>query len=742
MFGCERPEWAARLALANQSALPYDDHMGVISTARALFHNAGRIDRSQIGYVIPLRNALGVVIPLAVGAATGHLVAGLTACIGAMNSAYSDSPGPYRLRLGQILLVALASALSVFVGSIVGAASWAGVLILACWGFGGGFLVALGPAATQIGITSIILLLVFSDRPASPGDAAGLAALILLGAALQGLLAVAAWPVRRFGPQRQALSRVFHQLSVFAQSSSDPNGAPAVTGVITQARTVLTGLGSDHSAGSEALRALLDEAERIRLEMVTLEETRYGLAGTGAEETVRQQIDDQLRAAGAVLALLAQELLSERRSAGIVAELHRMDRATATVNLISESDWTSDSNTRLIVLTRMEALAGQIRATVEIALHGSQQGEEAVERAEAARPPALRLREPLAILRANVTVHSAACRHALRLAASLVIASTLAHALGQPRTYWIPMTAALVLKPDFGATYTRGLARILGTLFGLLLATALVYSVFGAVPARIALIGILMFAVRSVGPINYALLTCISTAQVVVLISFAGARVESTILERGAYTLLGGAIALIAYALWPTWERTQTPKALARLLECYRRYFNAVMTGYLDPSQVDPVEISAARHASRLARSNAESSVDRLAAEPARSAKEYERATSLLAHSHRLARSMMALEAAEYAGEDLTVPLPLQVFVRDVDTTLQALEQALRNPDYPLNTLPDLRADQRELSMAAHSAPVAPAQAPVHYRLALLAYESDRITDSVNTLAQLLRNVT
>ena len=47
--------------------------------------------------------------------------------------------------------------------------------------------------------------------------------------------------------------------------------------------------------------------------------------------------------------------------------------------------------------------------------------------------------------------------------------------------------------------------------------------------------------------------------------------------------MVGGAIALAAYRVWPTWERTLVPEALARLLDAYRAYFQAVRDAYLHP---------------------------------------------------------------------------------------------------------------------------------------------------------------
>ena len=69
---------------------------------------------------VALRNTLAVIAPLAIGAATGHTEAGVGIAAGALNTMFSDQPGAYRLRLQRLLLTALAAALSVFVGALVG----------------------------------------------------------------------------------------------------------------------------------------------------------------------------------------------------------------------------------------------------------------------------------------------------------------------------------------------------------------------------------------------------------------------------------------------------------------------------------------------------------------------------------------------------------------------------------------------------------------------------------------------
>ena len=109
--------------------------------------------------------------------------------------------------------------------------------------------------------------------PAAP--AAGQALLVLGGAALQTLLAVAPWPVRRSSPERAALAALLRGLGAYMRAPSGPDKPPPASAETTAAISALTGIGSDHSAVGEALRTLLDEAERLRLELMALERARY-----------------------------------------------------------------------------------------------------------------------------------------------------------------------------------------------------------------------------------------------------------------------------------------------------------------------------------------------------------------------------------------------------------------------------------------------------------------------------------
>ena len=110
-------------------------------------------------------------------------------------------------------------------------------------------------------------------------------------------------------------------------------------------------------------------------------------------------------------------------------------------------------------------------------------------------------------MRANLNLQSPIFRHALRLAALVALGDIVGRSVSWRRTYWLPMTIVLVLKPEFTTTFTRGLLRIVGTIVGLLLATGLFHVFHPNVARRVTLIFVFVFlaALAGSGELRYFL---------------------------------------------------------------------------------------------------------------------------------------------------------------------------------------------------------------------------------------------
>ena len=328
--------------------------------------------------------------------------------------------------------------------------------------------------------------------------------------------------------------------------------------------------------------------------------------------------------------------------------------------------------------TQTDALAGQIRAAVDLAVASTPTGRVEFERRERRKPLYLRVISAIPILQANLTLDSAACRHGIRLCACVTIAEAFARITHIERGYWVPMTAAIVLKPDFTATFSRGLLRLGGTFAGLLLATGLFRILPAAFTTEFVLIVIFMFLLRFIGAANYGVLVTLLSGLVVALFAVAGVPAHTTVVARGIATVIGGVLALVTYIVWPTWERHHLPHVFARMLDSYREYFHVLTRALVEPDRDFGAELDRTRYAGRLARTNVEASFERFTSEPRVDAHLAQIWGSAVASSHRMIRAVMALEAVLTHSDPVPARREFQQFAHAVEITLHSLAGALR----------------------------------------------------------------
>ncbi len=676
-----------------------------------------RFDTGKIAPWLALRNAIGVALPLAAGTATGNPGGGLIMSLGALNVAFSDGSDPYLHRGRRMLAASVFCALAVAVGGLAGSLHGLAVMLSMACAFAAGMMAAVEGPAIDIGNVTLVTLLVFSYQGMSPRRALISGVLALAGGLLQTAFALALWPVRRYTPERRALGLLYQGLSRAAAAGAPATEAPPASSESTAAQKALASLAGNRSIAAERYLALLSQAERMRLAMLALARlrVRLGREGAIAEAVLLERAGAR---ASEALGAVAAFLLSGTPAAPKADTLEQLDAMVEMLCAVESRPMVHDARTQLASLT------GQLRSALELAAHSTPRGIVEFQQREAGRPWTLRLAGTLAVLRANLNFESAAFRHALRLALCVALADGLGRALDWQRSYWMPMTVAIVLRPDFNSTFTRGLLRLAGTLAGLLLATALFHALHPGQAAQVAWIAGFAFLLRSFGPANYGVFVTALTALVVLLFAVTGVAPGQVIAARGMNTAAGGLIALAAYILWPTWERTQVNEVLARMLAAYRAYFAAVRDAYLEPQKDFSRNLDRARIAARLARSNLEASVARLRSEPGTAARVSE-LEFILANSHRFVHAVMALEAGLSASRRAPARAAFRTFTAQVERTLLILESRLRGG--PAEDLPDLRESYRLLTKSGD---------PAVERYALVNVEADRVTNSLNTLAE------
>jgi uncharacterized membrane protein YccC len=702
--------------------------------ANAFWQILTLFDSTRLSTHRAFRNALGVVLPLIAGFALHMPRGGLVVASGALNVSYSDGSDPYSVRAKRMLASSVICAIAVFVGAVSGKHVVLAVTLAAVWAFIAGMFVAVSGAAPDWGIISLVTLLIYAAQRLSPREAAMSGVLALAGGLLQTALSAALWPVRRYNPERRALEKFYLELANRAYASWNATSSPLASIQSEQAQDALLGLARDGDTESIRYRALLNQAERIRLTLLLLMRLRLrlereipdypGIAILGrylqaASQTLRQ-ISNSLSAAPST------EPQEKARQAAETLDQF----STHLREVVAATPPSFIAAVAKDAVFQVDAFSGQLRAALDLSQNNAElQG--------AADTPSLTPRtwkesvsNVIEVFRNHLDLQLPIFRHALRLAVLVALGDVLGTEVSWRRTYWLPMTIALVLKPEFTATFTRGLLRIAGTIVGLVLATALFHWFNPGVVLQVVLIFVLVFLLRWLGPANYGIFGIAVSALIVFLLAIGGVPPKDVIWARGVNTVVGGALALLAYWLWPTWERTRVSERIAEMLDAYRNYTHALARwNPADKSWMQ--ELERVRRGARTARANLEASIDRLGSEPGTTREQIARLSAALASSHRFIHALMALDAIFSQQPTLASRSPLTNFLSKVETTLTLLASTLRGARVPSKDFPNLREEHRLMVQSR----ISDASSSMT-RFDSINIEADRITNSVNTLAE------
>ncbi|MFD0357939.1 FUSC family protein [Streptomyces sp. NPDC127110] len=560
------------------------------------------VERARLEPLVALRAAAGLAVVIAAGLALLGPGAAASSAFGAFMAAIATFQQSWRPRPVLALASGLTLAVSTFTGYLVGSADVGLFLpMLAVWAFAAGLMWAAGPTAGIIASGNVAIMLVTVTLPTSVPQAAGHAAMIAAGGVVQALLIVL-FPVRRWGAQRDALADALAAEADYARRlrhdpvcSFDPEplmkarDAAAVT--VRQARRRPTEL---HGA-----RGL---AERVRPVLASLADPAVGAP---AEGPARDRVRELLDAAGEVLDAAAHAIRHGdpvRLPAPALAVLKAPDLPEVF------------TGAPLRAARRLAALLDDVLETAE---PGSGR---TADPAEAMLRPTVPALVPLVLkaVRAELRPGSPVLRHAVRVTAAACAGYLVGHALPFGHAYWAPMASVMVMRPDFTQTWSRAVARFGGTLVGVGAATAVVQlaqpGMYLSGLLAVVSAGLMYVLMRT----GYAVTQVFVSAYVVFLLGMGGVRWDQTVPDRIALTLVGGVLAMLAYAVYPAWETPRLRTRLADWLAADGRYAAAVLGQYADPAGARRADVREALLEARDARIAWQEALSRAEGEPVR----------------------------------------------------------------------------------------------------------------------------
>ncbi|GGR84856.1 hypothetical protein GCM10010252_24530 [Streptomyces aureoverticillatus] len=584
------------------------------------------VERRRLEPLVALRGAVGLALVIGLSLTLFGPAVAASSAFGAFQAAIATFQRSWRPRPELAIASGTSLALSTFLGYLTGSHLLLFLALLALWTFLAGLSWAAGPTIGLIATSNVAIMLVTITLPTSVAAAAGHAAMMVAGGAVQAALVIL-FPVRRWGAHRDALADALAAEADYARRLRHDPVAPFDPAPLMTARAAAHITPRQARTRPAELHGARGLAERIRPVLASLADPALGVPAEGPE---RDRVRELLGAAAAVLDAAARAI-RHGRPVDLPPSAVSTFRTPDTGAILSGPPHRAAQRLGTLLRDVVEVAGGPgpASATTPVGGWAARKAGPDPQRAQADGTvttrgnlvrPGLTALVPAALraMRAELRQRSAVTRHAVRVTTVATASYAVGHYLPLGHGYWAPMASVMVMRPDFSQTYARAVARFGGTLVGVALATAVVRlaqpGTYLSGTLAVASAG-LMYLLMRTGQI--AAQACVA-AYVVFLLGMGGEQWTQTVPERVVLTLIGGILAMTAYALYPAWETPRLRTRLADWLTAYGRYAGAVVGHYADPAGKNCPDVREALLAARDARAAWQEAVERAEHEPVR----------------------------------------------------------------------------------------------------------------------------
>ncbi len=591
-----------------------------------------------------IRAAFAVCGPLALGYALGSQVAGLLGAMGGLVGTVVDRGGPYPARIRRMATAGIfGGAAGLLLGELVHGRSWLTVVLLVLVAGISALLTAAGAVAAITGL-QLLVYTILGTGPLGLLRPWWWPPLLLLGGVGWAMvLLVPGWLTAPLAPEQRSTAAVYRSIASMLRAAGTPQFPAAHQDVVNALNQAWDNLAVRRARASgrdpelTRIAALLRQTHPLTEAAVTLVH-EGGQAPPELIATI-EAIADAIE--------YGTPVTSVRPPGGPTPGLH--------------------------------ALAAAVAGAADL-VSGKRPAGDAVP------PPRPRRRDRVRDALAQTVGGRLTHIFALRLMLSIGAAALVSEALPIQRSYWVVLTVAIVLRPDFGSVFARALQRGIGTVVGAVLG-AIILVVIPAGPLLLIPLAVFAGLLPYGRDRNWGLFSTFLTPLVVILIDLLNRSGWSLALDRLVDTALGCVIVLaVGYAPWPSSWHAHLPEQLAIALDSVARYTQQALLG--QPGR------SALRRQSYRALSDLRTEFQRTMAEP----------PSVSRRAGRLWPAVTALEqvtdtvTATAVRADVTGRRPAARDVGQLAAALSALARSVREGQLPADQpLPD-HDEVRELA--------------------------------------------
>jgi uncharacterized membrane protein YccC len=573
----------------------------------ALLPDLGKGVRAAIATVVPFFLARQLGRPELAWIALGGWLASL-----------ADPGGTRRVRASGMAVYMVASTLAVLLGTLAAGSPIASVIVVGAVVFAASMVRAFGGIAATIGTTIAIVVAIAAQATSAPPFVT--AGLFALGSAWAVALSSIIWPVWPHLPLRAPTAQVYAALAdytgaiaaVVRDRATDPAAWSAIARehqrrvrtAIEVARTAMVELRARRSGESTVganTRMILGEAESELFKLVAYADELESRGATPADTAILAELVTSYRE-------IHDQTLSRR------AGTWKPDAAIDTPSRLARE------------LVRTSRMVVEVSRDLDVL---PMQPHSRIAAPQAAAQPRTTARDAL-------SVHSPIFHHAVRVTLAGMVALVVGRIVSPKHAVWVSITALAVLQPYLGPTLQRVVERVVGTALGCAISLALILTITSPLGTALAMFPLAVISVVT-RPRSYRLFVLFLT-PVFLLVADRWSPSLGTALVRMLDVAIGGAIAVLAAVVKPSWERARLPDALAAALDATSAYVFCTFDGGTR------ARLAAERRSVGIALETAESSLERMLAEPRRLHHGAADAVLLLTYTRRMSGSLTAFD--------------------------------------------------------------------------------------------------
>lgn len=492
-----------------------------------------------------VRFAVTVPAPLAVAVAVeggvrpgAALGAGVFATTGALAAALAPQSGPLRDRLRRTAAAVGFGAVGLVVGMYASGGGWLPVVVIAALSAVAALISSVN-AALSLGSLQLLIYTALSSGLVTPLSLPAEVAFFFCGAAWATVTTLVQARTEPLDPDRTSVAAVFRSIADLLEASGTEGSDDSRRALTTELNGAYDRVIRSRSRSSGRIKELSELAGVLNAAAPLVE---------GAVAAARARVAADPADVAAVRALAAA-----LESGGGLAD----DRPPALED----------------APPGRRAVRHGVRLVWNVVGDPEERAGAAAERAE------VDLRTRLRELWDRTLASTDSRGFAVRLALCMTVAEIARQYLPIERPYWVLLTVAIVLKPDFGSVFTRAVQRGAGTLLGVLIGSALL-SVLPrdawVLVAMAAFAGLLPWARNA----NFGLFSVFQTPVIILLLDLALPSGPGLVGARLTDTLIGCAIVLVfGYLLWPQTWRAPLDEALRDAALALDAFVEAAFTG-------------------------------------------------------------------------------------------------------------------------------------------------------------------